>query len=260
MSLKKIAAICVLAWAATYAVAEEGVKLTPEQAKQKALAEERSPWDGSSATLGANMNTGNAPAATINAGLRLAYLKDPWSNVLSLAALLGRANGITNKQKYTAVDQMNYSFSQESKSFFFKNGNLTGDYFSPYSYGVVGSAGYGRSLYRSERFELSAQAGPGWRSNRLRTDSDRDDHVILTTQGNLVWNITDKGALTELVRYDLGAPYDYLQSITAFQNKIIGNLAMQVSFELDYYSKIPPNTNYTSEINTISAVSLVYNF
>jgi putative salt-induced outer membrane protein len=219
-----------------------------------------SSWDGSSASLGANMNTGNSPSSTVNGGLGLIYNNAPWSNALNLAVLLGRASGITNKEKYTAVDQLNYSFSKEYKSFFFMNGDLTIDYFSPYSHIFVGSSGYGRSLYRSARFELSAQAGPGLRRNRLRATHDIDNHIIIVTQMNGVWHITDKGAFTEMIRYDMGAPFDYLQTITAFQNKIIGNLALQVSFELDEYSVIPPNTNYTSKTNTISSVSLVYNF
>lgn len=258
--LKRVVFILCLLLFSGGLVAKEGTGLTPEQAKQKAAAEGRSSWDGTSASLGANLNTGNTRSSTANGGFNLVYNKNPWSNVLNLAALLGRANGVTNKEKYTAVDQMNYSFHKENKSFFFTNGDFTADYFSPYTYVFVGSAGYGRDLYRGHRFEWSAQAGPGWRRNRLRSEKDTDNHFILMMQTNLTWNISDKGSLTELLRYDVGAPYDYIQTISAYQNKIIGNLALQLSFELDYYSRIPPNTSFTSKTDTISAVSLVYNF
>lgn len=259
--MRRWISIGALCWCCSgVALADEGTTLTPEQAKQKAQAVEKSPWDGTSASMGANVSTGNTRSAVANAGFNLIYAKDPWSNTFNLAALWGRANGSTNKEKFTAVDQMNYSFHKENKSFFFTNGDFTADRFSPYTYVFVGSAGYGRDLYRSEKFELSAQAGPGWRRNEVREDQDTDDHVILVMQSNMTWNITDKGSLTELLRYDYGAPFDYFQTITAFQNKIIGNLAVQISFELDYYSKIPPMSTFTQKTDTISAVSLVYNF
>ncbi|MDF1655394.1 MAG: DUF481 domain-containing protein [Coxiellaceae bacterium] len=240
--------------------APEGTKLTKKQAEQKSEAIEKSHWDGSSASLGANANTGNTRTATINAGFNLLYNNDPWSNTANLAVLWGKADGSVNKEKFTAVDQLNYSFHKQDKSFFFMNGDFTADRFSPYSYVFVGSAGYGRDLYRSQKIVLSAQAGPGWRRNEVRVDGDPNSHVIIVTQANFLWNVTDKGVFTELLRYDIGAPFDYFQTITAFQNKIIGNLAIQVSFELDYYSKIPPNSTFTQKTDTISAVSLVYNF
>ena len=240
--------------------APEGTDLTKKQAEQKSKAIEKSHWDGTNASLGANANTGNTRTATINAGFNALYKNDPWSNTANFAVLWGKADGSVNKEKFTAVDQLNYSFHKENKSFFFMNGDFTADRFSPYSYVFVGAAGYGRDLYRSTKLVLSAQAGPGWRRNEVRENGDPNSNIIIVTQANFKWNVTDKGVFTELFRYDIGAPFDYLQTITAFQNKIIGNLAVQLSFELDYYSKIPPNSTFTQKTDTISAVSLVYNF
>lgn len=258
--MKRWLSICTLCLCCSGVALGKGAISTAAQTKEKAQAEEKSPWDGTSASLGVNVSTGNTQSAVANGGFNLVYVKDPWSNTLNLGVLWGRADGSTNKEKFTAVDQMNYSFHKENKSFFFTNGDFTADRFSPYTYVFVSSAGYGRDLYHSEKLELSAQAGPGWRRNMVRVDQDTDNHVILVTQANMTWNITNKGSLTELLRFDYGTPFDYFQTITAFQNKIIGNLAVQISFELNYYSKIPPMSSYTQKTDTISAVSLVYNF
>ncbi len=258
MKLWKI--VPILCCCFTFAYAAEGTKLTKKQAEQKSEAIDKSHWDGSNATLGLNTNTGNTNTATANAGFNLLYKNDPWSNVANLGILWGRANGEVNKQKFTFVDQANYSFRKANKSFFFMNGDFTADRFSPYRFVFVGSAGYGRDLYRSKAFILSAQAGPGWRRNQVQITREDSSHIILVTQANMTWNISDKGQLTELLRYDIGAPFDYLQTITAFTNKIVGNLAVQISFELDYYSQIPPMSTFTQKVDTISAVSLVYNF
>lgn len=227
---------------------------TGEQAKAPSY------WNGTNVALGFNMNTGNTDTSSLNATGNILYKNKPWSNAAHLGAQWGRSNGVLNKQKYTAVDQLNYNFQRNDRSFAFMNGDFTSDYFSAYRYVFVGSAGYGRDFYRSDAFVWSAQLGPGLRRNEIRSDDDSNNHIIAMAQTNLRWNITDKGTLSQMLRYDYGAPFNYLQSVTSFQNQITGHIAIQASFEVENYSKIPPNSSNTKKTDTVTTLSLVYNF
>lgn len=220
----------------------------------------KSPWDGSNASFGFTWNTGNTNNKTINGSFNLIFKKDRWSNTANLGVQWQASNGVTSKDKYTLVNQTNYSFNKSLSSFVFGNLNYTMDHFSAYNYVVVAAAGYGRNIIKTPTFLFSAQAGPGLRHNKVREDGNINNNFVVTTQANMTWNITKAGTITETARYDWGQPYDYFQTVTAFTNKIIGNLAMQLSFELDYYSSIPPMSSNTKKTDTTTALSLVYNF
>jgi putative salt-induced outer membrane protein len=225
-----------------------------------APAAPKSPWDGSNASTGFTMNTGNTVSKNLNASLNVQYKKERWTNTSNAGLQWQTSSGVTSKDKYTFTNQTNYSFSQSQKSFVFMNVNLTIDHFSPYNYVFVGSSGYGRDIVKTPTFLLSAQLGPGYRRNKQRDDDLINNHFVLASQGNMSWNITKAGTLTEMARFDWGQPFDYFQTVTAFTNKIIGNLAMQASFELDYTSSIPPSSSQTRKTDTITSLSLVYNF
>jgi putative salt-induced outer membrane protein len=220
----------------------------------------KSVWDGSNATVGFTMNTGNTQSKNFNGSVNLQYKKNRWTNTAYVSMQLQKSEGVLSKDKYTANDQVNYSYNKAQNSFIFGNLDATMDHFSAYKYVLVTSAGYGRDIIKNDDITWSAQIGPGWRRNVVREDDTPTNRFIITTQTNVAWSLTKAGTLTETARFDYGKPYNYFQTVTAFTNKIIGNLAMQVSFELDYYSAIPPMSSNTKKTDTTTALSLVYNF
>lgn len=225
------------------------------------------PWEGTQVSLGLIINTGNTNTSNINAGAVINYSKGQWNDNTQFSAQWGRDSGQLSKEKYYLQNQLNYILNgtkKTKKSYIF--GNLTGtiDKFSPYEYQVVAVAGYGRQLISTKKFTLTVQIGPGYRRNVQVATSllpkKVDNSAVLSGQADLNWKITRSGTLTEEFRYDYGNPYAYMRSVTAFTNKIIHNLAVQISFSLDHYSTIPPGSTRTKETDTTTSLSLVYNF
>lgn len=218
-------------------------------------------WDGSNASLGLNINTGNTQVLDVNAGLYLNYTKNQWNDTTQLTAQFGKNNGVVNKAKYYVQSQLNYNFNHTFSNFIFVNGAWTKDQFTPYEYQLVLSTGYGRDLIKSQHFILSVQAGPGFRRYKDNDSKTQDNHYVMATITDIKWHITAAGILTQSIRYDFGRPYNYLKAITAYTNKIIGNLAVQISFTLEYYSRLPPHrTINAKKMDTTTNIAIVYNF
>jgi len=217
-------------------------------------------WTGSNAQFGLVMDTGNSSDTNFSSALNLKFHAAPWLNIFQVSAQYSSAEGGVTKEKYFAMDQLNYSFSKTRKSFVFMNSNFTEDKFSPYNYQVIGSAGYGRDIVKTKNFLLNVQAGPGVRNNKVRVTEETDTNLILTTASYLNWKIAKSVVLSEQLTYDVGPPYNYLKSVTALTNKIIGNLAIQVSYTVEYYSDIPLDSTNTKNLDTTTNITLVYNF
>lgn len=220
----------------------------------------KSPWDGTNASINGNINTGNTNAKNIGSALNIAYAKNRWTWVGQAQSQWAKSNGTLNKEKYYFSAQGNYAFNQAKSEFVFGQSNVTFDTFSPYAYQLVIAGGYGRDLYKSDTTVFSMQVGPGLRRNKDRATEVTGTRSILTTATHLSWKLSAAGTITQNIRFDYGSPYDYLQTVTAFTNKIVGNLALQVSYQTDYYTSIPPASTNTEKLDTTTAISLVYNF
>ena len=129
-----------------------------------------------------------------------------------------------------------------------------------YRYTVVGSAMYGRTLRDTKHFNWKAQIGPGIRYNAPYTGSKSDTRPVAVFLSHLTWSLNSWGTLAENLRYEYGKPYNYLQSLTNLTNKLYGHLALQFSFQVDHYSKLPVHKKMTVLTSTATTVSLVYNF
>jgi len=216
-------------------------------------------WKGSNALLGIVVTTGNSETTNLNGGLNLSYEKGRWKNVFQGNGQFTESQGITTQQQFFLQNQTNYSWG---KNFIFGNLNYTQNRFSPYDYQGVGSIGYGRTLFDSDKFRLTVQVGPGVRVNSIKQENEPSmiqTHPIGTAGLNMRWRITDSVIFTEDVTYNFGNPYDYLKTVTALTNKIIGNLATQISYTTEYYSRIPRHSSHTQNLDTTLNVSLVYN-
>lgn len=217
-------------------------------------------WAGSNAQLGLVVNTGNTESTNFSGGLNLVYKNQPWTNTAQLQMQLNRSQGDLTKERYYASDQIQYSFSKERQNFVYGHAEFTDDKFSPYEYQMISSAGYGRDIWKTPTFTISLQGGPGVRYDVVRDNPQNHTNFVFYTQGNANWQVTKDMNLTEQVQYTMGSPYNYLQSVTALTNKLTGNLALQVSYTIQYYSQIPVGSANTKNLDTITNLALVYNF
>lgn len=218
-----------------------------------------SAFDGSNAQVGAVVTTGNSNTTNLSGGLTVNYTKGPWLNNFQGNGQFTSNNGQTTQQQIFFQNQTDYNMG---RNFIFGNVNYTQNKFSPYDYQAVVSAGYGRTLVDNEKVKLSTQVGPGARINSIKLNNQPsyvETRLIGVAGLNLAWDITDTVQFTENVTYNFGKPYDYLKTVSALTNKIIGNVAMQVSYTTEYYSTIPMGSQNTQNLDTTLNLSLVYN-
>ncbi len=224
----------------------------------------KSPWAGTQVSLGLVINTGNTNTTNVNAGAVINYAKGPWNNNAQATAQWGRDSGVLTKEKYFLQNQLSYLFGKAQRNYGFVNGTGTADEFSPYEYQAIVAAGYGREVFKTDKFNLKLQSGPGFRRNVQKKTTLGPSKVmngaVLSSEAKLAWQVTKSGQFSEDLRYDYGSPYNYMRSVTAFTNKIIRNIAMQVSLTLDRYSKIPAGSLNTKKLDTTTSLALVYTF
>lgn len=221
------------------------------------------PWDGSNALVGYIRNTGNTNSSSINLGSNILYKKPTWQNTFLGEFQYGKQDGKSNRQYFHFNDQIQYFFDpkKQNDNFVFLNGDTVLTRFGPYSYQMVYAVGYGRQLINNKTFQLSAQAGPGYRRNKKNEpNSKASGTAIITTQENATLTLGKWGTLTNQTRFDLAKPYNYLQSTTTITNKIWDHVAIQMSYQITYYSQIPAGSTNTNKLDTITNISLVYNY
>ncbi|PHQ79988.1 MAG: hypothetical protein COB66_05755 [Coxiella sp. (in: Bacteria)] len=229
---------------------------------KKANAPHPSPWDGTNAQVGYVVNRGNTNSSMMNLGLNLSYKKPRWQNQFQAQFQYGKQDHTANRQYTHLNDQVQWSLNDHKKldNFIFTNGDSIITKFGPYSYQNVFAAGWGKRWVDTKHFTLSAQVGPGYRVTKVQDESDVESSFIGTVQSNISLILSSYGTLTQSIRFDLAKPYNYVQAVTAFTNKIVGHIAVQVSYTLTYYSQIPTSSANTKKMDTITNISLVYNF
>lgn len=232
-------------------------------AKCKKKAKGPTPWDGSNALVGYVRNTGNTNSSSINLSTNVLYKKKTWQNTFLGEFQYGKQDGKSTRQYFHFNDQIQYFLDPTKKNtnYLFTNGDTVLTRFGPYRYQMVYAAGYGRQLFNNKTFQLSAQAGPGYRRNKKnQAGSKISGTAVLTTQANATLVLGKWGTLTQSARFDFAKPYNYLQATTAITNKIWEHVAIQLSYQITYYSQIPDGSTNTKKLDTVTNVSLVYNY
>ncbi len=221
-----------------------------------------SPWDNSNAQVGYIVNRGNTDSSMFNLGGNVQFTKPRWQNQFQGQFQYGIAEHVTNRQYTHLYDQIQYDLNNDGKhdNYIFANADATLTRYGPYTYQTVYAAGYGRDWITTKHFTLSAQIGPGYRRNKEHSSNRVRDAFVATTQANAALKLGCCGTITQTVRYDIAKPYNYMQAVTAFTNKIVGHVAIQTSYTLTHYSNIPSNNPNTKKTDSITNLSLVYNF
>lgn len=217
-------------------------------------------WAGSTAQLGVVINTGNTNSLNISYGTHIQYQKNAWQNTLELDAAVNRSLGVTTKQRYALAEQLQYSLKSSINNFLYANLSVVDDRFSPYEYQMQGSLGYGRNLMRRNRLVWTAQLGPGMRYDNIKGTDKNSTSATLYMASKIDWTLSDNINVVFSLKYTVGQLYNFINSMLALNNKITGHLALQASYSIQNYSKLPPASAQSKKTDTISNLALVYNF
>jgi putative salt-induced outer membrane protein len=232
-----------------------GLALLALTAPNAALAqqdEERDPLSGR-ATLGFLATSGNTESTNANARLRLAFVPNAWSHEWDLSAIGATRDKETTAEAYNGLYVARRSFGQ---NYIFTALDWNKNRFSAYPRQRSETVGYGRQLLDGETQKLSMEAGLGARYAK-RIDGPSQEEGIARGSLDYEWTMNSTTSFTQDVIVESGSSNTSVETVSALRARLIGDVALVVSFRLRRNSTVPVESVKT---DTFSSISLEYAF
>jgi len=205
--------------------------------------------------LGYLSTSGNTESTNGNASLKVAWdLDGPWQHNWTALAINARTNGVTTAEAYAAGYKGTRDFS--ATSYLFASGDWRQDRFSGYDKQVTEAVGYGRRLLDTPRHMLALEGGVGAKQSDLITGEELDEAII---RGGLDYLLTlsENASFNQKVLIEQGDENRYMESTSALKTRIVGNLALVLSYVIKNNSDVPLGIE---ETDRFTALSLEYGF
>ncbi len=211
-------------------------------------------WTGAG-ELGFTSTSGNSDSESLNASLRVARETEKWKHSSSLRAIRAESEGETSADSLEFRGRSEYGIGE--KSYVFGRLRYEDDEFSGYDYQTSLAFGVGSRFIENEKHLLDASAGLGYRTIKDSATGDTEDETIVTADLIYEYVISETSTLREAILVESGDENTYTESETSLTARIAGHLAAKISYLVKRNSDVPPDTDKTDEITT---VSLVYEF
>jgi putative salt-induced outer membrane protein len=210
-------------------------------------------WDGE-AELGIIATRGNTDTSSTNGKLRVEYLANQWTHQFRLETVRAKDNETVTANRLMAMFRSQYQFSE--RGYYFGTVRYEDDSFAGYDQRTTEIIGYGRNLYKGERFNLNMETGVGGRQTD-NTDGTSEDETVVRLATNMGWKISETSSIKEELFVEWGDENTLTESVTDLKVRINSALAMKVSFIVKDNSKVIAGKKHT---DTQTAVTLVYDF
>jgi putative salt-induced outer membrane protein YdiY len=218
-----------------------------------AIAQDEDDFEASIA-FGYVGTSGNTDTDTYNTEILLHLTTEMWDHNMKFQALGSQENAQATAERYFLQNKSDYNLDENQ--YLYLKGTYTDDRFSGFDYQATVSGGYGRHLIMSDRFELQAFGGIGYRENAI-IDAGSEGEVIFTLGEEFGWNISDNASLTQSFSTEIGEKRTVSVFELGLETNIIGDITTKIAFQARNNSDVPVGTEKT---DTLTSVSLVYNF
>ncbi len=220
---------------------------------QALAAEEEGPWQGK-VSFGYLATSGNSENTSANAATEISYSSGNWKHLLDAQALGAQDDVDTTAEAYQLGLKTDFSLSEFN--YIFATARWQKDKFSGYDQQTTEAIGYGRRLINGERHVLNAEIGAGAKQAELRDGASQNETILLGAL-DYTWTITETAEFSQDVRLESGEDNTYVESVSALSAKLLGDLALVVSYTVQNNSDVPPDSERT---DTFTAISLEYSF
>jgi putative salt-induced outer membrane protein len=241
-------------------------------------------WTGSG-ELGFAASRGNARSENLNAKLQFKKEDDTWKNNLYLTALRSRGEVKTTvvvdgvptthssfdltANRYEAGASVGYKLDE--KSYVVGALRYEDDDFSAYDYQSVLSIGYGYTLIKNQRTELSVEVGPGYKRYRpvdfvtsvgdppVAVTVHPDSHGELVGRGLIAFRhqLTANTAFENTLLAEAGSDNTFLQNDASLAVNMSKAFALKLGYQVRHNSDVGPGVTRTDQLLT---TNLVYHF
>jgi putative salt-induced outer membrane protein len=177
-----------------------------------------------------------------------------WRHKLRAQADYQRSLGITTREHYLAAYEPNWKI--DSRRYVYGALQYEGDRFLGYTDRYSASAGAGYSAVQTSAVTLNLELGPAFRHTEF-TDATQESSFAARGNVDLDWKLTSGLTLRQDASAYLQRYNSTVSSTTAMAAKLLGPLAAQLSYTVQYES-MPPVGRVSTD--TISRASLVYTF
>jgi putative salt-induced outer membrane protein len=201
-------------------------------------------------SLGYLGTNGNTESKNANASMKATWdLDGPWQHDWTALAINARTDGLTTAESYSAGYKAQRDFSETSYLFF--STDWRQDRFSGYDRQVSQAVGYGRRLLDTERHMLSLEGGGGAKQSDLITGEELDEAIVRGALDYLL-AISDNSEFNQKLLIEQGDDNRYTESTTALKARIVGNIALVLSFVIKSNSEVPAGIEETDRFTTLS--------
>lgn len=207
-----------------------------------------------SVALGYVGTTGNTDTTTFNTEVLMTLRTENWTHNGKFQGLGSQEDDVATAERYYLEEKSDYNLDENQ--YLYGKGTYTDDRFSGFDYQAMLGTGYGRHLIRRDNFTLQAFGGIGYRENAI-TNGPNVGEGVFTLGENVTWQISDNAALTQSFTTDIGEELTVSKFDIGLETNIVGSITTKVAFQLRNISDVPPGTEDT---DTMTSVSLVYNF
>lgn len=207
-----------------------------------------------SAEFGLVATSGNSDNSTANGKFAIANDIEKWLHTGKLTIVNTESENVTTAERYVLKLKSNYKLG--GNQFLFAGLTHDVDEFSGFDYQTSVVVGYGRVLYDTEKFKLSMEIGPGYRTSKLKTGGDESEGIV-------GFAAVSKYIVNEATFIDAGLSVESGsdQTITELElgyvNSLTQSLALKLGYDLKHSSDVPAGSTKT---DTITSVNLIYSF
>ena len=241
-------------------------------------------WTGSG-EFGFASSYGNSRSENINAKLGVSQENDMWKNNFFLNGLRSKGEVEVQDQQGNTVDRLtttanrydsgaSVGYKLDPRSYIVTAARYEHDDFGANLWQGIVSVGYGYIALKTERTELSFEAGPGYKRYR---PADVDQAVVQpdgTTETvrvrqntigeavgrglvNYKYRLTDNTAFEDTLLIEAGSDNKYYQNDIGLSVSMTTKVALKLGYQLRYNSDVQPGTQSTDSLVT---TNLLYNF
>jgi len=231
---------------------------------EETVASKEAEWK-SNIEFGYVATSGNTETTSINSGFSASYEIELWKHSVDIKTIFGSAEDSstseveTNAEKYFVEGKSDYKYSD--KSYAFIMANYEDDRFSDNDYQTSLSAGRGFAMDMSDKSKLDLEVGVGYRKTlkkeTLLLAEEAISETIFRLAANYFWDITENSKFEQKLSSDIGDDNTVTKSYTGLSANFAKNLALKLSLTATHQSEVRGDTE---ELDTVTAVTVVYNF
>jgi len=210
-------------------------------------------WRGR-AELGGFMTTGNVDTTGISGLVDLTREGLRWRHRFRASADYQESDGVVARERYVAAWEPNRKLND--RAYLYGAAQYESDRLLGYDHRVAVSTGIGYSALRRPGVSLDLELGPAYRYTAF-TDDTTQNNAAARGSMTFKWQLFPGLSLNQAAAAYLERENSTVSTSTGLSAKLVGPLAAQLSYNVQYEST-PPAGSVTT--GTISRASLVYTF